>query len=139
MSSQLPTLPESDILRLIETAREARHRAYAPYSEYLVGAAVLGEDGCIYGGCNVENASYGLCMCAERVALGAAVVAAARKPRAIAVVTKDGGTPCGACRQVMAELNPEMVVIIAAMDATQYRTTTVRELLPGFFTLPPSA
>ncbi len=124
-------------LRLIEAAGAVRLRAYAPYSKYLVGAAVLGEDGVVYGGCNMENASYGLCMCAERVALGAAIAAGCGRPTAIAVVTADGGSPCGACRQVLVEFNPEMRVIIAAEQgaAETCRITTAAELLPDYFKL----
>lgn len=129
-----------ETLRLIEAADTARLRAYAPYSKYQVGAAVLGEDSVIYGGCNVENASYGLCMCAERVALGAAVAAGCTKPTAIAIVTTDGGSPCGACRQVMVEFNANMRVIIAATGDgdgvgvnESYRVTTAAELLPDYF------
>lgn len=132
-----PDVSETEILRLLEAARDVRLRAYAPYSKYQVGAAVLGNDGHVYGGCNVENASYGLCMCAERVALGAAVSAASGTPRALAVVTADGGSPCGACRQVMVELNAEMPVIIAGANAEEYRTTTAAELLPDYFKLEP--
>lgn len=128
-------------LRLIEAASDVRLRAYAPYSQYRVGAAVLGDDGVIYGGCNVENASYGLCLCAERVAVGAAVAGGCNKPEAIAIVTTDGGSPCGACRQVLVEFNPDMKVILAAVpgDGNQdiCRVTTAAELLPDFFTLKP--
>ena len=131
MNAITPT--EMDYLRLLDVARDARLRAYAPYSKYQVGAAVLGADGVIYGGCNVENASYGLCMCAERVALHTAVAAGCPRPLAVAVVTKDGGSPCGACRQVMVEFNPSMPVIIAAADGEDYRVTTTAELLPDFF------
>lgn len=135
---------EVETLRLIDAARDVRLRAYAPYSKYNVGAAVLGEDNVIYGGCNVENASYGLCMCAERVALGAAVAGGCIRPAAIAIVTANAGSPCGACRQVMVELNPQMQVIIAAEAAgdgsgagavESYRVTTSAELLPDYFRL----
>ena len=130
-------LTESQVLQLLESAREIRLRAYAPYSKYNVGAAILGDDGRIYGGCNVENASYGLSMCAERVAVGSAVSAGCDKPIAIAVVTADGGSPCGACRQVFVEMNPDMQVIIAGANAADYRTTTAAELLPDYFKLHP--
>lgn len=126
---------EVDILRLLEAARDVRMRAYAPYSRYQVGAAVITEDGRLYGGCNVENAAYPLCMCAERVALGAMVAAGGKKPVALAVVTADGGTPCGACRQVLTEFNPDMTVIIAAHHGDTYKVTTAAALLPGYFTL----
>jgi cytidine deaminase len=137
MTDNKPTssLTDVEILRLLEAARDVRLRAYAPYSNYQVGAAALGDDGHIYGGCNVENASYGLCMCAERVALGSAISSGCTKPSAIAVVTKDGGSPCGACRQVMVELNPEMTVIISGIHDEQSRTTTAAALLPDYFEL----
>jgi cytidine deaminase len=126
-------LSETEILRLLEAARDVRLRAYAPYSTYQVGAAALGEDGHVYGGCNVENASYGLGMCAERVAMGSAVSSGCMKPVAIAVVTADGGSPCGACRQVLVELNPQMTVIIAGHNSEDYRVTTAADLLPDYF------
>lgn len=117
---------------LVQSALGARQRAYAPYSHYLVGAAVLTNDGTVIVGCNVENASYPATICAERVALTAAVAQGHRDFTAIAVATLNGGTPCGICRQVMAELGPAMTVYIS--DATgNFRTTTVDELLPGAF------
>lgn len=117
---------------LVVQALAARQRAYAPYSNYLVGAAVLAEDGSVVMGCNVENASYPATICAERVALTAAVALGKRKFMAIAVATRDGGSPCGICRQVMAELGPEMTVYISDQEGN-FRTTTVRELLPDSF------
>lgn len=117
---------------LVMQALAARQRAYAPYSNYLVGAAVLAEDGSVTVGCNVENAAYPATICAERVALTAAVASGKRKFTAIAVATLDGGSPCGICRQVMAELGPEMDVYIADQDG-DFRTTTVRQLLPDSF------
>ncbi len=128
-------LSEIEILRLLEAARDVRLRAHAPYSKYQVGAAVLGDDGHIYGGCNLENASYGLTICAERVAIGAAISKGVIKPRAIAVVTADAASPCGACRQVLVEFNPEITVIIAGQHDDTYRTTTAAELLPDYFRL----
>ena len=119
--------------QLIEQALLARTRAYAPYSNYLVGAAVLTQGGNVILGCNVENASYGATICAERAALTAAIALGHTSFTAIAVVTKDGGSPCGICRQVMAELGPEMIVYIADAHG-QYRTTSVRDLLPDLFT-----
>lgn len=131
--------------RLLEAARDVRLRAYAPYSKYLVGAAALCKDGQIYGGCNVENVSYPLCMCAERVAVASAIAAGAGAPLAIAVVTENGGSPCGACRQVLVEMNPEMTVLIGstavagAADKDAYRVTTAAGLMPDAFALPPEA
>jgi cytidine deaminase len=118
--------------QLVEQAIAARQLAYAPYSNYFVGAAILAEDGTVILGCNVENASYPATICAERVALTAAVAQGKRKFTAIAVATRDGGTPCGICRQVMAELGLEMVVYITD-EAGNFRSTTVRELLPDSF------
>ena len=117
---------------LVAAALDVRQRAYAPYSHYLVGAAVLAEDGTIIQGCNVENVAYPSTICAERTALAAAVAQGKRKFLAIAVATVNGGAPCGACRQVMVELGPRMTVYIA--DATgAYRTTSVAALLPDSF------
>ncbi|WP_298983200.1 cytidine deaminase [Caldilinea sp.] len=119
-------------IELIQAAKEARTRAYAPYSNYAVGAAVLTEDGEVFLGCNVENAAYPSTICAERVALTAAIAQGKRRFAAMAVVTRNGGSPCGACRQVMIELGPDMVVYIAD-ETGAYRTTTVRALLPDGF------
>lgn len=121
--------------QLIAAAQSARQQAYAPYSNYHVGAAVLTVDGDIIAGCNVENASYGGAICAERVALTAAVAQGQRHFRAIAVVTADGASPCGFCRQVMHELGPQMDVYIADGDGN-FRTTTVQDLLPDAFAGP---
>ncbi len=118
--------------QLIAAAQSARSQAHAPYSNYFVGAAVLTKDGEIIQGCNVENASYGGTICAERVALTAAIAQGKRELRAIAVVTVDGASPCGLCRQVMIELGPEMDVYIGD-DAGKFRSTTVRALLPDAF------
>lgn len=117
---------------LVHQALTARTRAYAPYSGYQVGAAVLTQDGEVVLGCNVENAAYPATICAERVALTAAVAQGKRRFRAIAVATRNGGSPCGACRQVMMELGPDMTVYIAD-ESGVYRTTTVRALLPDGF------
>ena len=126
--TQEQTTPEM----LVAHALAARQRAYAPYSHYFVGAAVLTEDGSVVVGCNVENASYPATICAERVALTSAVAQGKRKLKAIAVATRDGGSPCGICRQVMIELGPEMQVYITD-EAGKFRTTTVRDLLPDSF------
>lgn len=118
--------------QLVQHALEARQRAYAPYSNYLVGAAVLAEDGAVFPGCNVENAAYPSTICAERVALTSAIANGSRRFTAIAVATSNGGTPCGACRQVMAELGLDMTVYISD-EHGNFRTTSVRELLPEYF------
>ncbi len=121
---------------LITLAWKAAANAYVPYSHWQVGAAVLGEDGRIYLGCNVENASYGLTNCAERTALFKMVSEGCRKFLAIAVVSGEtcNGYPCGACRQVMSEFaaKPEVPVYIAGRDGS-YLVTTVAELLPYAF------
>jgi len=119
-------------VQLVKAAIGARERAYAPYSGYQVGAALLSEDGAIVIGCNVENASYGATICAERVALTRAVAEGRQGFVAMAVATADGGSPCGICRQVMAELGPEMIVFISDVTG-QTRTTTVHSLLPDSF------
>lgn len=117
---------------LVRQAAEARRRAYAPYSNYLVGAALLGADGQVYTGCNVENAVYPEVICAERTAVVKAVSEGEREFVAIAVVTRDGGSPCGACRQVLSEFSPGMVVLIAD-EQGHVRETTLGALLPDHF------
>jgi cytidine deaminase len=119
---------------LVAAATTIRERAYAPYSKFKVGAALLGESGQVYTGCNVENATYGESICAERTAIVKAVSEGERKFNAIAVVTENGVSPCGSCRQVMMEFAPDMAVIIADTQGHIRVTTTVRELLPYGFT-----
>jgi cytidine deaminase len=119
---------------LIEVASNTRKNAYAPYSGYAVGAALLTAAGNVYGGCNVENAAYGVTMCAERTAVVKAISEGEREFDAIAVVTEDGGTPCGECRQVLHEFGADIVVILADTHG-HYTLTTVGELLPKAFTL----
>jgi cytidine deaminase len=119
---------------LLEVAKNARKNAYVPYSHYQVGAALLDIHGNVYAGCNVENASYGLSICGERTAFVKAVSEGEREFLAIAVMTDDAGSPCGACRQFMAEFGLDTLVILA--DKTgDYRVTTVGELLPDAFVL----
>lgn len=119
---------------LVRMAREAVERAYAPYSRFRVGAVLLCmDDSTVFTGCNVENASYGLTMCAERVAVGAALAAGRRDLESIAIYA-DGPelpTPCGACRQVLAEFNPDMAVIVSNGNCS--RTFRLSELLPHSF------
>ena len=115
---------------LIERAMEMKAAAYAPYSHFRVGAAVLAESGKIYGGANVENASYGATVCAERSAIFAAVNAGERKLVAIAVTE----TPCGICRQVMREFcDPKAFKVIVAKSTDDFRVFTLEELLPESF------
>lgn len=121
---------------LLEKAIEARTRAYVPYSRFAVGAALLSQSGTVYLGCNIENAAYPLCNCAERTALFKAVSEGERNFQALAVVADSPKPvpPCGACRQVLAEFcSPKMPVILANMQG-DVRKTTVAELLPGAFT-----
>ena len=114
---------------LIALAAQARERAYAPYSQFAVGAALLAKSGRVYTACNVENVSYGLSVCAERAAVFKAVSEGEREFEAIAVVTETGVTPCGACRQVLREFGEDLRVIVA--DASgRYRVFSLRELLP---------
>lgn len=121
-----------DTERLIALADAARAASYSPYSHYPVGAAVQTESGEVFTGCNVENASYGLTVCAERVAVFNAVAAGHRTLVAAAIVTPSRGAPCGACRQVLAEFGPEMIVHIASPDG-ECRSRTMAELLPESF------
>lgn len=119
--------------QLVAAAREARKWAYAPYSNYLVGAAVLTTSGRVYDGVNVENAAYPTTMCAERVAIFKAVSEGERDLQAIAVVTRNGGSPCGACRQVLSEFGLDTLVLIADEQGEIQAESTVRDLLPGAF------
>ena len=118
---------------LIEVAQNAQKWAYAPYSNYAVGAALLSTSGRIYEGANVENAVYPVTMCAERVAVFKAVSEGERQFSAIAVVTRDGGSPCGSCRQVLAEFGLDTVVVIADETGQVCQETTVGGLLPNSF------
>lgn len=121
--------------KLIEKALETRHRAYAPYSNYNVGAALLTTSGKIYQGVNVENAAYPTSMCAERVAVFNAVTDGERQFVAIAVATTNGGTPCGACRQVLSEFGLDIIVIVVDGDGNIIQEAPVKHFLPGAFTL----
>ena len=117
---------------LIAKAMEAREKAHAPYSHFAVGAALLARSGRVYTGCNVENASYGLSICAERTAVFRAVSEGERDFEAIAVVTENGVTPCGACRQVLMEFGEDIQVIVAD-ETGGYRVFGLQELLPEAF------
>lgn len=130
---QTTNAPRIDAEQLVALAIDARQRAYTPYSNYDVGAAVLADDGRIYTGCNVENAVYPLTICAERVAITKAISAGARGIVAVAVATENGGTPCGSCRQVMREFGaPDSPVFIARTDGT-FQQRTLEHLLPESF------
>ncbi len=127
--------------RLVSVARAARGHAYAPYSRYRVGAAVLTRSGAIYGGCNVENATYGATLCAERSAIAAMVTDGGRDPVAVVVVTAGPrpGAPCGICRQVLVEQAADMKVVLVAEGrdgkVIARRTTRLAKLLPEAFRL----
>ncbi len=120
--------------KLIDAALKVRENAYAPYSGYAVGAAVLADSGTVYTGANVENAAYPMTICGERNAIFHAVAEGERNFTRIVIATRNGGAPCGACRQVMAEFAPEMEVLLVDEQGTICRQTTVSELLPGAFT-----
>lgn len=118
---------------LLKLAAEARKDAYAPYSGFQVGAALLAESGEVFTGCNVENASYGLSNCAERTAVFKAVSAGVRSFAAIAIAVPGGGTPCGACRQVLNEFGPELEVWLGDENGNPVRRTSAGALLPDAF------
>jgi len=130
------TTSEAQWRELIDAARRASAHAYCAYSAFAVGAAVLSDDGRVFTGCNVENASYGLTICAERNAIAHAIVSGARTMRAVAVYTPTQipASPCGACRQVLAELAPdaEVLCVCEGVDRTH---SSVASLLPGAFAL----
>lgn len=119
---------------LIDLANEVRKCAYAPYSNYPVGAALRTKSGRIFSGVNVENAAYPTTMCAERIAIFKAVSEGEREFDVIAVVTDNGGSPCGSCRQVLAEFGLDTVVLIADGNGKLLKAMTVNELLPEAFT-----
>jgi len=119
---------------LIDLANEARRRAYAPYSHYRVGAALRTKSGRIFTGVNIENAAYPTSICAERTAVFKAVSEGERDFELLAVVTDNGGSPCGGCRQVLAEFGLDTVVLIADGEGQLVKQTSVGELLPEAFT-----
>lgn len=121
--------------RLLAAATAVRERAYAPASHFRVGAAVLADDGRIFAGCNVENASFGLTICAERAAVCAAVAAGARQLRAVAIATDldEPASPCGACRQVLAEFGRDQIVLLGGRGGV-VRAASLADLLPQPFT-----
>ncbi|HJL18049.1 MAG TPA: cytidine deaminase [Sandaracinaceae bacterium LLY-WYZ-13_1] len=129
-----PEVTDEEWETLERAAREVREHAHAPYSGYRVGAALLDAHGGVHRGCNVENASYGLCLCAERGAVARAVAEGARRFRALVVVT--GGAraaaPCGMCRQVLAEMPPSFPIRCVSLDGDRF-DTSVSELLPHAF------
>jgi len=122
-------------LELLQSAAAVRKQAYAKYSDFTVGAALLAADGSVFLGCNVENSSYGLTICAERAAVAAAIAAGKREFRAIALVTAQPTAPCGACRQVLAEFcDDEFPIHLApAKDLGKVKEFTLGKLLPEAF------
>lgn len=124
-----------DDLELIAVARESRGHAYAPYSGYRVGAALRGSDGRIWTGCNIENVSFGLTVCAERVALGKMVSEGCRELARVVVYTMDGSAPCGSCLQAMREFarDPAKVEVILAGETEPPRVVSLKALLPYGF------
>jgi len=119
--------------RLVDAAMAARQRAYCPYSGYAVGAALLTASGAVYTGCNIEIASYGATVCAERTAVFKAVSESERDFRAIAVVTSNGATPCGICRQVLYEFAPALTVVVADAQGEVLWEGALGDLLPQGF------
>jgi cytidine deaminase len=118
--------------QLVALAHKARKNAYAPYSHYDVGAALLTASGQVFTGCNVENAVYPMCLCAERTAVVKAVSEGQREFAVIAIATRNGGSPCGACRQVLREFAPHIRILLAD-DAGHVRPFTLDQLLPESF------
>jgi cytidine deaminase len=131
-------VPASLLDQLVQDATAVRERAYAPYSDYRVGAAIATKQGSIFVGCNVENATYGATICAERGAIMQMVAFGETEPIACAVVTKDGGSPCGICRQVLAEFAPDMPIVmvgLASAEGESGKVVQLTDLLPLAFRL----
>lgn len=127
-------MTETDRSNLINSAITARESAYAPYSKFLVGAALLTKDGTVFTGCNVENTSFGLCICAERTAICKAVSEGHQEFEAIAVAATPFATPCGACRQFIVEFGKQIEVIaVDANEPSVVKSWTVDELIPENF------
>lgn len=133
--SDVVDLPD-DWRRIVEAARAARGRAYAPYSRYSVGAALRTEDGRLFVGCNVENASYGLTICAERVAMCSAVAAGALHPVVVCVSLPGQPVPCGSCRQFLYEFNSELILLLDDCRSNESpECVRLNVLLPRGFSL----
>lgn len=118
---------------LVREALDVRLRAHAPYSNFLVGAAMLADDGEVFIGCNIENASFSLTLCAERVAAAAAVTAQHRRWRAIAIASKGGVSPCGACRQFLSEFGHDLLVVTVDAESEKRQIFELSKLLPHAF------
>lgn len=125
--------PDGKYDALIQTAIQAMEHAYIPYSHYPVGAALQATDGTVFTGCNIENGAYPATICAERTALVKAVSEGYRSFDVIAVVTRDGGSPCGVCRQMMYEFAPDMIVVMADSDGKIHHIEPLSNLLPHGF------
>lgn len=121
--------------RLIDSSIQARTNSYSPYSQFKVGAAILDSAGNIHQGCNVENAVYGLAICAERVAVSNAISAGIQRFDAIAICAEPLATPCGSCRQVLAEFSSDLIVICVSRDLSERNAWTLSSLLPVQFKL----
>lgn len=137
-ASAKPAISPALLDQLVQEAKAVRERAYAPFSNYLVGAAIATKKGSIYVGCNVENSTYGATICAERGAIMQMVAHGERDPIACAVVTADGGSPCGICRQVLAEFALDMPIALVSLTSPEGETGKVvhlAELLPLAFRL----
>ena len=129
----MTSLTPDQLEHLIDAAIDAGQYAYIPYSNYRVGPALLSEDGKVYQGCNVENAAYPACICGERVALVKAISEGVRTFQAIAVITENGGAPCGMCRQMLYEFAPDLQVILLKATREIVFNGLLRDLLPlGF-------
>jgi cytidine deaminase len=128
-------MTDPSLAKLVAVARAARDHAHAPYSQFSVGAALETRNGEVFAGCNVENASFGLTLCAERVAVGAAVAAGHHEFRRVVVVTEGKASPCGACRQVLAEFG-DLEIVMAHSDGRILSRHQLAELLPEQFRLP---
>ena len=125
---------KSNLDDLVSSARAAREHAYAPYSHYAVGAAVLAKSGKVYAGCNVENAAYPTSLCAERVAIFKAVSEGERELIALVVVTSNAGSPCGACRQVFSEFaDDDAVIVLVAARGNRRKEFSMKQILPDRF------
>ncbi len=140
MSSKKKTTPKRKFDaklfdRLLEAAAHVRENAYAPYSKYKVGAAIATRSGRVYTGCNVENASFPAGICAERGAIMQMIAEGEREPVAIAVVTRDGASPCGICRQMLVEFARDLPVAIISLDDETGRVVSLSQLLPNAFEL----
>lgn len=136
-NSRNTTEDSATIDALVRAALDVRLRAHAPYSNFQVGAALLSDDGEVFIGCNIENASFSLTLCAERVAAATAVTAQQRRWRAIVIASKGGVSPCGACRQFLSEFGHDLLVVTVDAQSEKRRIFQLSELLPHAFDLIP--